>query len=175
MRRRKWRHDRVARMSLPRAPFITRRAAQRPQIWDAVHPIRLLARRPPIFASVSRPPRHKSSPVILLSPAAAREFRHRAEPDGQGNLRGRSQPTYGFEAEPTERPPGGVRPQHRRRSQPARKGFGPALALKAARGILRRTKVRVGNRTVEEFELAGDAARGDADRKAADAGLQPEF
>jgi hypothetical protein len=55
------------------------------------------------------------------------------------------------------------------------KGFGPALALKAARGILRRTKVRVGNRTVEEFELAGDAARGDADRKAADAGLQPEF
>jgi hypothetical protein len=46
-----------------------------------------------------------------------------------------------------------------------------------ARGVLRRTKVReaAGKRTVEEFELAGDAARGDADRKAADAGVQPEF
>ena len=38
-------------------------------------PIRVLVRRPPVFASVSRPPRHKSSPVILLSCAAAREFR----------------------------------------------------------------------------------------------------
>ena len=88
---------------------------------DAVHPIRLLARRPPVSASVSRPPRHKSSPVILLSPEAAREFRHRAEPDGgQGKVRVRSQPPNGLEAEPTERPTGGVRPQHRRGSQPAR-------------------------------------------------------
>ena len=39
---------------------------------------------------------------------------------GRGSISGRSHGPNGFEAEPTERPPGGVRPQHRRGSQPAR-------------------------------------------------------
>jgi hypothetical protein len=46
-----------------------------------------------------------------------------------------------------------------------------------ARRVLRRRKVRdvAGKRTVEEFELARDASGGNADRKAADAGLHTEF